>query len=142
MTTIRKFAYAAVLAVTMLSFAPNLALAQEPARGKFTLTHDVLWEAAKIPAGDYEFSYDPQTVAPVLQLRKISGPRAGFILLVPATEDSKPSEASRLMLASSPEGIYVSAMELPNSGITLVFGAPRHSVQIAKAATTAAAAGQ
>lgn len=139
MTTIRKFAYAALLAVTTLSFAPNLATAQEPARGKFTLTHDVLWEAAKIPAGDYEFSYDPQTVAPVLKLNKVSGTRAGFILLVPATEDSKSSDACRLMLASSPEGSYVSAMELPNSGVTLVFGAPRHSVQMAKAATTVAA---
>lgn len=142
MTTICKFAYAVLLAVTTFGFAPNPALAQEPARGRFTLAHDVLWEAAKIPAGDYEFSYDPETVAPVLNLSKLSGARAGFILLVPATENSKPSDSSRLMLERSPEGTYVAAMQLPGSGVTLLFRAPRHPVQIAKAATTAAAAGQ
>lgn len=140
MTTIRKFAYAAMLAVTALSYAPNLACAQEPAHGKFTLAHDVLWEAAKLPAGDYEFSYDPNMVAPVLRLTKLSGRRAGFMLLVTATEASEASDLSRLNIESSPEGSYVRAMRLPASGMTLLFKAPQHAVQMAKAATAAAAA--
>jgi hypothetical protein len=53
MTLIRKFAYATLLALTALNFAPSLASAQEPARGKFTLTHEVHWGDAKVPAGDY-----------------------------------------------------------------------------------------
>ena len=145
MISIRKFAHAALLAVTTLNFAsPNLALAQEPARGKFTLTHDVRWGTAKVPAGDYEFSYDPNSVVPVLSLRKISGTRAGFIVIVSETEDSKPSDLSRLVLESSPEGSYVSAMRLPDSGMTLLFHAPPHSAerQVAKAANTATASGQ
>lgn len=144
MTSIRKFAYAALLAVTSLNFAPNLASAQEPARGKFTLTHEVRWGTAKVPAGDYEFSYDPSRVVPVLSLRKTSGTRAGFIVIVPTTEDSKPSDLSRIVLESSPEGIYVSAMRLPESGMTLLFHAPQHSAErkVAKAANTAAASGQ
>ena len=144
MTSIRKFAYTALLALSTLSFAPKLASAQEPARGKFTLSHDVRWGMAKVPGGDYEFSYDPNSVVPVLSLRKISGTPAGFIVIVSATEDSKPSELSRLVLESSPEGSYVSAMRLPDSGMTLVFHAPPHSAerQVAKAANTAAASGQ
>ena len=59
MTTIRKFVYAAVLAATAMNFAPSLAAAQEPAHGKFTLKHNVNWSNAVVPAGDYEFSYDP-----------------------------------------------------------------------------------
>jgi len=144
MTSIRKFAYAALLAVASLNFAPKLASAQEPARGKFTLTHEVRWGTAKVPAGDYEFSYDPNRVVPVLSLRKITGTRAGFIVIVPTTEDSKPSDLSRLVLESSPEGSYVSAMRLPESGMTLLFHAPPHSAerQVAKAVNTAVASGQ
>lgn len=144
MASIRKFAYAALLAFTTLNFAPNLALAQEPARGKFTLTHDVRWGTAKVPAGDYEFSYDPNSVVPVLSLRKISGTRAGFMVVVPATEDSKASDLSRIVLERSPEGSYVSAMRLPDSGMTLLFHVPPHSAEreVTKAADTAAASGQ
>jgi len=140
MTTICKFAYTALLAVTTLNFAPSLASAQEPARGKFTLTHDVLWGNAKVPAGEYEFSYNADGVSPVLSLTKLSGTRAGFIVLVPATGNSKPSDVSRLVLESSPGGSYVSDMELPEFGMTLHFKAPAHGSdkQMAKAGTSAA----
>jgi hypothetical protein len=144
MATIRKFAYAALLAVTTLNFAPSPASAQEAARGRFTLTHAVLWGNAKVPAGDYEFSYDPNHVSPVLSLTKRSGERAGFIVLVPATDSSKPSGANRLVLESSTAGSYVSAMDLPQFGMTLHFKAPAHSAekQLAKAGTSAAASDQ
>ncbi len=73
MTTIRKFVYAAVLAATAMNFAPSLAAAQEPAHGKFTLKHNVNWSNAVVPAGDYEFSYDPYQSRPLLTLSKLSG---------------------------------------------------------------------
>src|ERR1700693_4231670 len=79
MTSIRKFAYAALLAFTALNFAPSLASAQEPARGHFTLTHEVHWGNAKVPAGDYEFSFDPNGTARMLSLSKLSGARAGYL---------------------------------------------------------------
>jgi len=144
MTSIRKFAYAALLAVATLNLAPNLASAQEPAHGRFTLAHDVFWGNAKVPAGEYEFSFDPDRVSPVLNLSKRNGEHAGFILLVPSTEDTKPSEVSRLVVESSPEGSYVSAMELPEFGMTLHFNAPTRAAekQVAKAGTSPAASGQ
>ncbi len=137
MTTIRKFAFAALLAATTLTLAPSPASAQESARGHFTLTHDVRWGSAKIPAGDYDFAFDPQTTAPILMLSKLNGVRMGFMVLVPNTEDAKATGVSRLVLASSAEGSYVTAMELPEFGMILHFTTPAHveEKQIAKAST-------
>jgi hypothetical protein len=144
MKTIRNYVYAAALAATALNFAPTLASAQEPAHGKFTLTHDVRWGIAKLPAGEYAFSFDPTSGSRMLTLSKISGARSGYMVLVPDTDDSKPSDTSRLVLEATPEGTYVSAMQLPEFGMTLRFAVPSHAApaEIAKAATLAAASGQ
>ena len=143
MTSIRNFAYAAFLAFTALNIAPTLASAQEPAHGKFTLTHEVHWGNAKVPAGDYEFSFNPDSGLRMLNLSKVSGAPTGYMLMVPDMEEAKPSDVSRLVLESTPAGSYVSAMHLPESGMTLYFTVPSRSTekQIAKAATTAPALG-
>jgi hypothetical protein len=144
MKTIRNYVYAAILAASALNFAPSLASAQESARGTFTLPHEVHWGIAKLSAGDYAFSFDPDNGTRMLSLRKLSGARAGYMVLVPDTEDSKPSDQSRLVLESTPEGTYVSAMQLPEFGMTLYFTVPSHTTErpIAKAGTTATAVGQ
>ena len=143
MTTIRKFVYAALLAATTLNVAPSLAAAEAPAHGKFTLTHDVLWGNAQVPAGDYEFSYDPYMKSPILTLTKISGARASYMLLVLSVEDSKVTDSSRLVLETGSNGSYVSTMELAECGMTLQFNVPSHPLkQMAKAATTLASSGQ
>ena len=141
MTSIRKFAFATLLAAAAFTLAPSSVSAQEPARGHFTLTHDVLFGNTKIPAGDYEFSYDPQNAAPFLNLSRMSGPRTGFIILVPSTEGTRTRHGSRLVLASSPSGSYVTAMELPESDVTLHFSTPSRAAekQIAKVVTGAPA---
>jgi hypothetical protein len=143
MTSIRRFVFATLLTFTALNFAPSLASAQEPARGKFTLTHEVHWGSAKIPAGDYEFSFDPTETARTLTLTKVSGVRAGYIIMVPAMDDTKVTDMSRIVLETTPEGSYVSALQLPESGMTLHFSVPHTTErQIAKLATTGAASGQ
>jgi hypothetical protein len=140
MTSIRKYAYAALLLAATLNFAPSLAAAQTPAHGKFTIAHEVHFGAAKLPAGEYAFSFDPEGISPVLTLSKLSGARAGFMVLVPIVEDSKPSDASELLLESTPTGSYVSALHLPQCGMTLHFEVPSQAEkQLAKAVTTASA---
>ena len=142
MTSIRKFAYATLLALNTLSFVPSLASAQE-ARGKFTLTHDVHFGTTKVPAGEYAFSYDPDIPSRTLRLTKLDGARAGYFLLVAATGDAKSTDLSRLLLQVTPDGSYVTAMQLPAVGMTLEFIVPHATEkQIAKATTTAAASGQ
>ena len=143
MTTIRKFVYATLLAATIMNFAPSLAAAQEPAHGKFTLKHNVSWGNAVLPAGDYEFYYDPYQSKPILTLSKLSGARAGYMLLVVNTENSKPSDSNQLLLETTADGSYVSAMELAECGMTLHFSVPAHPLkQIAKAIPVAAPSGQ
>ena len=140
MTSIRKFAYTALLAATTLNFVPSLA-AQESTRGKFTLTHEVRWGNANIPAGDYAFAYDLYSGGRTLSLSKLSGARTGYMLLVSSTEDSKTSDSNRLVLASASEGGYVRAMQLPEVGMTLNFPAPHVATkQLAATVTTASAA--
>ena len=121
MISIRRYIYVTLLGVATLSCAPNLASAQEATHGKFTLMHEVHFGNATIPAGEYDFSYDPSGVAPVLLLNKISGRRAGFMVLVPAVAESKASDESKIVVERMPEGRYVTAMQLPESGITLHF---------------------
>jgi hypothetical protein len=141
MSSIRNFAYAALLAAASLSYAPTLASGQEPAHGHFTLAHQVNFGNARLPVGEYEFSYDPNAVSPVLNLMKLSGTRARYMVLVSTTQDSQASDTSKLLVESTPEGSYVSAMQLPRSGMTLLFRVPSHAPekQIARAVTTASA---
>ena len=136
MTTIRKFAYAALLAFTAMSFAPSQASAQEPAQGKFTLAHDVHWGKALVPAGNYGFSFDPAESPRILALSKLNGPRAGFLIMVPFTEESGPSDISRILLTTTSHGSYVSMMQLPEFGMTLEFDVPSHPVTKQIALTT------
>jgi hypothetical protein len=141
MISIRKFAFAALLAAATFTLVPSSASAQQPARGHFTLTHDVLFGNTRIPAGDYAFSYDPQNTAPFLNLSKMSGPRTGFIILVPSTEGTPTRHGSRLVLASSASASYVTSMELPECDMTLHFYTPSRAAekQVAKAVTVAPA---
>ena len=139
MTSIRKFAYATLLATT-LSFLPSLASAQE-ARGKFTLTHDVFFGTTKVSAGEYAFSFASDAPSHTLRLTKLDRTRAGYLLLVASTADAKPTDLSRLILEVTPDGSYATAMQLPALGMTLEFMAPPHATekQMAKATTTAPA---
>lgn len=141
MKTIRNFAYATLLAATTLNFVPALASAQETAHGKFTLSHEVHWGGAKLPAGEYEFSFDPYTGSKMLSLSKLSGARASYMVLVPDADDAKASDSNRIVIESTPEGSYVSALSLPEFGMTLRFTVPTVAVErtIAKAGTTVVA---
>jgi len=144
MISIRRYAFAALLAVTIVSFASKIASAQEPFHGKFTLTHGVNFGKAKVPAGDYQFSYERNGISSVLVLSKLSGTPAGYMVLVPATEETNDSSSSRLMLETTADGSYVSSMQLPEFGVTLHFNVPSRASEkmLAKAATTAAGPGQ
>jgi hypothetical protein len=141
-TSIRKLAFAALLAVTTLNFAPSLASAQEPAHGRFTLTHEVHWGNARVPAGEYEFSFDLDSVSPVLSLKKIRGERAGFIVLVATTEASTPSDSNRLVLETTAAGTFVKAMQLPEFGMTLDFTIPHTAGRQIARAGSGTASGQ
>ena len=100
---------------------------------------------AKVPAGDYQFSFDPSGISSVLALSKISGAPAWIHDAGSGDgRDDRRRAMSRLVLETTSDGSYVSAMQLPEFGMTLHFNVPAHATekQIAKAATTASASGQ
>jgi|SRR5579863_5004974 len=138
MTSLRNMLYAALLAMSTISFAPNLASAQEPARGRFTLTHDVHWVNAVVPAGQYRFTFESATGGNFLKLAKLDGSPLSFVFFVEEMDQAKPGDPSELVLSSTAEGSYVSVMQLPESGMTLRFAKPaRFGEKIASAATPA-----
>jgi hypothetical protein len=140
MNKIRRFVYAALLAFTTLNFAPSPVAAQDIAYGRFTLLHEVHWQTAIVPAGDYRFSVEGHGPSSVLVLNKLDGRRAGFMLTA-QNSDGAMAGPSRLVLESTPEGSYVTAMQLPEFGLTLHFSAPAVK-QIVEIGTTTQDSGQ
>jgi hypothetical protein len=134
MKSIRRFAYAVVLVLSALNFAPSLASAQE-ATGTFTLTHEVRWQNAAVPAGKYRFTL-ATGASGLLTLRKIDGNEAGFMLLVTDVESSNPSDVSRLIVVSRSSGSFVSTMQLPEFGVTLRFAVPEETRILAQTVAT------
>ncbi len=139
MTTIRKFVYAALLAAASLTFTTSLASAQERAHGNFTLTHDVRWQNALVPAGEYRFALDSDGASGMLTLSKLSGSPTGFMFMLHDTDESKPSGVNQLILKTTSGGSYVSALQLPEFGVILNFAVPSKAAekQMAKAPATA-----
>ena len=135
MTSIRRFVYAVALTLIAFSFAPNLASAQE-ARGRFVLTHEVQWQATVLPAGEYEFSFNPDGPdSDMLFVRKLSGPGTGFLMLVTDVTETKPSHADHLFLVAREGKSFVSALDLSEAGVTLHFAVPSGTRQVAAADT-------
>jgi hypothetical protein len=134
MTSIRRFVYAAALTLSALSVAPSLASAQE-AHGRFTLAHEVHWQNALVPAGDYEFSFKASGPSELLFVRRLSGSGPGFMMLVNDIAESRPSDLNQLVLVSREGKSFVSAMDLPEAGVTLHFAVPSETHQVALAGT-------
>jgi hypothetical protein len=137
MKSIRKFAYAAVLFLSALNFTPSLASAQD-ASGTFTLTHEVHWQNAVVPAGEYRFNIAASGPAEMITLRKISGSAAGFMLLATDVGVTRPSDVSELVVVSTASGSFVKTMQLPEFGMTLHFAAPAETRVVAQTVATSA----
>jgi hypothetical protein len=140
MKSIRKFAYAALVTLSAFTFTPTLVAAEE-ARGSFTLTHDVRWQNIDVSAGEYRFSLQPTGgVSQLLLLRKADGSGGGLLILVNNAEASVSSDLARIVLVSRSGKSYVSAMEVPQSGVLLHFVVPPETAEKKVAAASPVAA--
>jgi hypothetical protein len=138
MKSIRKYVYVAALVLSALNFSPSQASAQDAA-GTFTLTHEVHWQNAIVPAGKYRFTIGSSGPTEMLTLRNVSGGGAGFMLLVTDTEDSKPSDVSELVMFARSTGSFVSKMQLPEFGVSLHFAVPEETREMAQSVATSTA---
>lgn len=132
MTSIRRLVYAAVLTLSAFSFAPCLASAQE-AHGRFVLTHEVHWQNTLVPAGEYEFSFQPNGPSDLLFVRRLSGSGPRFMILVNDVGETKTSGVDHLLLVTREGRSFVSVMDLPEAGVTLHFAVPSETRQVALA---------
>jgi hypothetical protein len=128
MKSIRKFAYAAVLSLSILAIQPTLAAAED-VHGSFTLTHEVHCQKVVLRPGDYVFSIKSTGPSELLTLRGLRGTGTDAMLLVHDVEEPQPdeAEATRLVLVSRDGQSFVSAMELPAFDMTLRFAVPPES---------------
>jgi len=125
MRSIRKFAYAAVLGLSMFTLQPTLAAAED-AHGSFTLTHEVHWQKCVLRPGDYTFSLTTEGPSEFLVLRGINGTGTSAMMLVNDVESPKPEEVSSTLTLVSRNGqSFVSTMALPEYDMTLHFTVPR-----------------
>ena len=81
MRSIRKFAYAAVLGLSIFTIQPTLAAAED-AHGVFTLSHEVHWQNSVLRPGDYTFSLKTSGSPALLLLRGLNGTGTDATLLV------------------------------------------------------------
>ena len=127
MRSIRKFAYASILTLSIFAAQPTPAAAED-ARGTFTLSHEVHCQNWVLRPGDYRFSVKTIGASEYLLLRPLNGSRTEAMLLVNEVESPLPNEVSRLVLVSRDGQSFASSMELPAYDMSLHFTVPRESL--------------
>jgi len=123
MKSLRKFTAIAVFAFGSLTLISSAAFAQSAA-GSFTLSHEVTWQSAVVPAGAYKFSVEPRGPSALLTLRSVSGSHEAFMILVNNVGSSQFSGANCLVMVSRAGKSFVSTLDLPEFETVLHFAVP------------------
>jgi hypothetical protein len=122
MNSIRTFAYAAVLSLTIFAAQPTPAAAEE-VHGRFTLSHDVHLQKIVLHPGDYTFSVKTMGASEFLMLRGTNG-GTDAMLVVNDVDATAPKGGSRLVLVSRDGQSFASTMSLADYDMTLRFSVP------------------
>jgi hypothetical protein len=115
MLVIASFALAAIFA----SATP--AAAQQAFKGSFTLTHEVRWQKATLPAGDYTFEMKSVSVPSLITL---NGPN-GYQFIPALVANERDSEQSMLVIETHGSISAVTELRLSSIGRTLRYAAPK-----------------
>ena len=115
MLVIASFALAAIFA----SATP--AAAQQAFKGSFTLTHEVRWQKATLPAGDYTFEIKSVSVPSLITLKGPNG--SSFIPALVAND--RVGEQSMLVIETHGSISAVTELRLSSIGRTLRYAAPK-----------------
>src|SRR5260370_35059191 len=118
MRLICKFAYAAVLGMSMFTLQPTLAAAED-AHGSFTLTHEVHWQKCVLGPGDYTFSIKSEGPSEFLMLRRINGTGTNAMMLVNDVEPPNPHQRRAILTLSPRNGqSFVITLSVPRYAMT------------------------
>jgi hypothetical protein len=110
------------IALIAVCASPAPAAAQDAYKGRFTLTNDVRWSQALLPAGEYTFSLKSNTLpARIL----IHGPN-GFAMILTSATSTKDTNASSTMTIERRGGMrVVRDLYLAELGLDLRYAAPK-----------------
>jgi len=113
----------AIVAIALIAVcaAPAPAAAQDAYKGRFTLTSDVRWGQAALPAGEYTFSLKSAALpAQIL----VHGPN-GFAFVMTSSTETKKGDASFINIERRGGMRVVSDLYLAELGIDLRYSAPK-----------------
>ena len=124
MLVIAVFALAAVCA----SAIP--ASAQAPVKGSFTLSHEVRWQNATLPAGDYTFEMKSLAAPSIIIVKGPNGYQ--FISALVANENA--GEQNMLIVENRGRGSTIRELRLAAIGRSLCYSVPKapKDVEIAR----------
>jgi hypothetical protein len=116
----RIFAIAAV-GLFAVCASPRPASAQS-VRGSFTLSHEVRWQKANLPAGDYTFSSaSTERTKPMI----VTGPNGSVFELASVISYDPGNQASVLILERRGGTSYVREMDLAGIDVQIRYNVPK-----------------
>jgi hypothetical protein len=105
-----------------VGFGASASQAQSIYKGSFTLDHDVRWQNATMPAGDYTFTVQSSTRSkPVL----VTGPNGTVFQMPLVTAETKIADQSKLILEWRGDNLCVREMELGEIGLNIRYTVPK-----------------
>ncbi len=119
----------AVLGALAVCFAAGTAGASGPAiyRGKFTLTREARWGLATLPAGDYSFTLDSQSLGGIVT---VQGENQSVMIMLKASDETNSTTQSALVLIRSNGSARVVSMHLAELGKNFYFAVPKAEQQV------------
>jgi hypothetical protein len=119
----RLFAIAAVGLFSVVASALPAA-AQARIEGHFTLSHEVRWQNATLPAGDYKFSLPSATMTSPMF---VTGPNGTIIEVTHVISFEQNNRPSVMTLEQRGRDYYVSELDLSEVGVQIRYNVPKQS---------------
>jgi hypothetical protein len=115
-----RIATLALCAVGLLSAVGQA----ETTHGKFKLPVETHWGKMLLAPGEYEFDVRNESAGRIVTVRSRESGWSGMIMS-PSSSDMPSDEGTKLLLESSEQGRYVSALCLGDSGVMLSYAPPK-----------------
>jgi len=116
-----------ILAIAAIGFASicasvNPASAQNAFQGRFTLAHEIRWQSAVLPAGDYTFAME-STAMPCTMI--VRGPNGATFELSSSTDKRTVEGPSVLILERRNGDFYVRELYMADRGLHVFYNVPK-----------------